>query len=145
MSRPKPFRTVLMASLLLCVTNDSASQERPGCVKLVLNKYCLGGQVDESLTGAPVHRDESMLAWQLDDGGESVNLLPDGRIHAVVKQIARASAHEWKRKLNSVYGPGTDLGPIAHWERAQYSVLLIYEADKKLVKILWVLENPEGL
>ena len=108
-------RFVLPVVLLLAAVSIRPAAAQQGCLKLVFNRYCLGGDINAVAQQAPpaMRQDEGeRVALIYYEGRERVYVLAwRGRVYKVLRAYRIASQlryEELYRVLREKYGEGTD-------------------------------------
>jgi hypothetical protein len=122
-------RRLLAAGLAACLLAGAPARPTEGCLKLVFERYCLGGDIGVLMRQHPgiLHKqtEGDRLAVIYPEGRDLVYVLSyKGRIYKVVRKFAIETLLKYDdllQILTDKYGPSSDLSEFPAYVRSQAS------------------------
>jgi len=132
----------LLPFLCACTAVQSAAAQE--CIKLIFNRYCLGGTIaslPDSATEVALEDDASTRRFTDNDGDRHVEILS---VHGRIVRVSRRhppgdwlNFTQWKTKLVRLYGSGDDRSSFPAYAGSRSSKLNAINAGRGSALLFW--------
>ncbi len=131
-------------AILTCLTAPTVNAD--DCIKKVFNRYCLGGDIEDSLAGIAtepkvLELDNNQILYTLDTNGKTLRITSE---NSIVQRVVREEKPggwinytAWKVKLIRLYGRGKDLSSFPPYASSRSSRLNAINAGRGSAEFRW--------